>query len=212
MKPPALDYLDSLWQRVSAEIPSRHFPPHLQQQLIGCRRALADFAMRSTSPVRYLEVGCRLGHSLAITALAAAQPLIATVVDLWIADYGDEPNPGPAAVHAHLLRLGLDTTQARVKYLRGDSHAILPALAEHSRTLILVDGDHTVEGARDDLIVCFRLLATGGKLVFDDAVPELLAVWRDVVCTYYPNIRCTEHLNEPPGVPPWCEATLISEE
>jgi predicted O-methyltransferase YrrM len=67
--------------------------------------------------------------------------------------------------------------------------------------LILVDGDHTQEGAEADLRDCFRLLEPGGALIFDDAVPELLEVWRDV--TRALGVMTWEYLDD---TPPYCSA------
>lgn len=164
------------WQRIVEQIPSRHMPPGAP--LSGCRAELADLASLMDA-VRYLEVGCRRGHSLAAVALAAGDRLErALAVDLWIENYGDETNDGPDAVMANLAALDVDIW--RVSLMTGDSHALLPRMRE-TFNLILVDGDHTPEGAAADLRDCFRMLEPGGVLVFDDATPELLPVWRKAV-------------------------------
>lgn len=168
-----------MWQRIVAEIPSRHFPPGdmVSQFLTGYRAELADFAdTRRQYPLRYLEVGCRLGHSLATVMLASGGFVRATVVDMWIEGYGDEPNPGPTAVLAHLDALGAD--RQHVEFFVGDSHKIIPGL-RGPYDLILVDGDHTAEGAEADIRDCARLLQKDGLMVFDDAVEPLLTVWRN---------------------------------
>lgn len=191
--------LDAMWREIVAEIPSRHLPADapVGQKLMGYRLKLAEFAMVARDrPLRYLEVGCRLGHSLAAVMLASSTPVRATVVDLWISGYGDEPNPGPDAVIEHLERLGADTSDMEV--WRGDSHAILPTL-RGPFDLILVDGDHTEEGARADIIDCARLLAQDGLMVFDDAVEPLLSVWRRTAAGL--GFVTEEHLDTPH---PWC--------
>lgn len=164
------------WERIVEQIPSRHMP--LGAPISGCRRELAELASVMTA-VRYLEVGCRRGHSLAAVALAAGERLErALAVDLWIENYGDETNDGPDAVMANLAALGVNTW--RIGLTTGDSHELLPRMRQKFN-LILVDGDHTPEGAAADLRDCFRLLEPGGVLVFDDATPELLPVWREAV-------------------------------
>lgn len=182
------------WRRVVEQIPSRWFTSSMGA---GFRLALAERAAAQRA-TRYLEVGCRRGHSLAMVALAAQRLERATVVDAWVPQYGDETNPGAEAVERHLMALGVDTV--KISFLTGNSHDILPAL-EASYCLILVDGDHTPEGAAADLHDCFTRLEMGGILVFDDAIGELLTVWRHVASRR--PVTCTEHLDDSP---PWCEA------
>lgn len=191
--------LDRIWERVVAEIPSRHFPAELQHIIFGYRAALAEFAAGSKG-FRYLEIGCRLGHSLATVALAAGDRLSrAVVVDMWIENYGDEPNPGPGEVFQHLRALGVDTLP--IELIQGNSHTILPWITgrEKKFDLILVDGDHTERGAEMDLRDALDLLAPGGLLIFDDAVEPLLSVWRSVVSSGHWD--CCEILTSPV---PWC--------
>jgi SAM-dependent methyltransferase len=182
------------WQRIVETIPSRHMPPGCA--LAGCRAKLAEIAGMLPA-VRYLEVGCRRGHSLATVALAAGERLeSALAVDLWIENYGDEPNEGPDQVMSRLEALGVDLWKIRL--LTGDSHELLPRLRQ-TFNLILVDGDHTAEGAAADLRDCFALLEPGGLLVFDDATPELIEVWRRGTA----GVLTWEHLED---VPPYCTA------
>jgi len=192
---------DALWQRIVAEIPSRHITGDIAVRLGGARRALHDFAC-SRLRIRYLEIGTRLGHSLAVVCCASGRGLAsATAIDSWIENYGDEPNPGPASVLESLRRLGVDVD--RVQLHRSDSHILFLDSAQLSvhpfnYDLIYVDGDHTPEGARRDLENVFPLLANtaGSLLVFDDAVDPLLDVFRDFVhdhdlddsCTIFPSL------------------------
>jgi SAM-dependent methyltransferase len=185
------------WQRIVETIPSRHMPPGCA--LTGCREALASHAY-CIHPLRYLEVGCRRGHSLAVVALAAGPHLeSALAVDLWIENYGDEPNEGPDQVMSRLGALGVDIWKIRL--LTGDSHELLPRLRQ-TFNLILVDGDHTAEGAAADLRDCFALLEPDGVLVFDDATPELLPAWRGVT-EQRADLQCHEALD---ATPPFCVA------
>jgi predicted O-methyltransferase YrrM len=129
-----------------------------------------------------------------------ATRMTATVVDLWIPQYADEPNPGPHAVATALTDLGI--LRSRYHLISGNSHEILPLLASKQFDVILVDGDHTPAGAEQDLRDAVRLLNNKGRIWFDDAVPELLPVWRKVLSTL-PQFQCTEYLD---CARPWAEA------
>lgn len=197
MKNPSMH--DLMWQQIVDEIPSRHLPRHLPVGtfISGYRKKLAEIVAQPRERfLNYLEVGCRLGHSLATVMIASGNTVRATVVDMWISGYGDEPNPGPEAVLYHLTRLAVDTDL--VDICEGDSHAILPTL-RGPFDLILVDGDHTEEGAEADIRDCAKLLAQDGLMVFDDAVEPLLSVWRRTAKDL--GLVSEEHLDTPY---PWC--------
>lgn len=127
-------------------------------------------------PAHYLEIGVRRGRSLA-QVLAESPATLAYGFDLWIADYGSVPgkgirtaNPGPDFVRAELAKVGVT---AKPILISGNSHDTLPGFFRDARNparfeLILVDGDHTKDGARLDLDIAFEHLAPGGALVFDD--------------------------------------------
>ena len=127
-------------------------------------------------PAHYLEVGVRRGRSLS-QVLAESPATLAYGFDLWIADYGSVPgkgirtaNPGPDFVRAELAKVGVT---AKPILISGNSHDTLPRFFRDARNpawfeLILVDGDHTRDGARLDLDIAFEHLAPGGALVFDD--------------------------------------------
>lgn len=144
---------------------------------------------RTFQPAQYLEIGVRRGRSMA-QVLVESPTTDAFGFDLWIPDYASLPesgivttNPGPEFVLRELQKFDLPNLPCLI---RGDSHEAVPTffsvLTEpQSFELILVDGDHTAEGARADLQIAFEHLAPGGALVFDDishpAHPDLRAVW-----------------------------------
>lgn len=164
--------LNDLWRRIVTAIPSKHLRFQKAVTAFGFRRYLAETAAgiaKTGGRVRYLEVGVRRGHSLAFVCLAAAQGLeYADGVDLWIDGYGGEHQHGLGGVMDLLAELGVETP--RVTLHSGDSHDLLPLMtgAGGIYNLILVDGDHTAEGARRDLDDCWEMLECGGVLVFDD--------------------------------------------
>ncbi len=133
----------------------------------------------------YLEIGVRQGRSMAM--VVSRRPHVqVTAFDMWQEQYAGMDNPGPDFVQAQMNRLGHKGT---ITFINGNSHETLPRyFAAHPRQtfdLITVDGDHTPEGARQDLEDVLPRLRVGGAIVFDDIAhpthPELLGVWQDVV-------------------------------
>lgn len=133
-------------------------------------------------PRAYLEIGVRRGRSMAIVASCAPDSAIIGI-DMWQPDYSGMTNPGPAHVRREVEGLEF---RGSLELISGDSHVELPRLfAERpdlSFDLVTVDGDHTVAGARRDLLDVLPRLRVGGVLVFDDirhpAHPSLHDVWR----------------------------------
>jgi predicted O-methyltransferase YrrM len=133
----------------------------------------------------YLEIGVRRGHSMAAVASQAPHAAI-WGLDLWIENYAGIENPGPEFVHEELRRVG---HRGPLQLISGDSRETLPALlAERSDLLfdlVTVDGDHSYEGAKQDLVNIMPRVRPGGVIVFDDiAHPEhtyLADCWRETV-------------------------------
>lgn len=136
-------------------------------------------------PRTYLEIGVRRGRSVA--AVASVSPSCSLVLfDMWMQNYAGMENPGPEFVQKELARIGHNSS---VKFIDGDSHATLPAFFIESPDatfdLITVDGDHSMEGAIQDLCDVLPRLNKGGAIVFDDVChplhPELAHVWHELV-------------------------------
>lgn len=132
---------------------------------------------------RYLEIGVRRGRSMAMVAMHSPDCTIVGF-DLWITDYAGMENPGPDYVRSELARLGYRGDLALVA---GDSRQTIPEwFATHRDSffdLITVDGDHSTEGARNDLENVLPRLKIGGALVFDDISNQshanLAGVWKE---------------------------------
>lgn len=138
------------------------------------------------NPRRYLEIGVRSGRTAC--AVASITPdCNLTLFDMWIQDYAGMPNPGPDFVRSELARVG---HRGSCQFIDGDSHETLPVYFQRnpriSFDLITVDGDHTDEGAAQDLHDVLPKLAIGGAVVFDDIChpshPGLREVWNRSVC------------------------------
>lgn len=114
-------------------------------------------------PKSYLEVGVCEGDSL-LSCLLAANGCITTLylVDNWGSTYGGS-NRGSAN---HIQKL-LEKKKQQARILSGDSKHLLGEIKEQFE-VILVDADHTHEGALVDLNNAWNLLQDGGFLVFDD--------------------------------------------
>jgi len=142
-------------------------------------RCLAEHCQRHKVQ-HYLEIGTREGGSLRIVLENASADLQSVwIADVWGSDYGGSGRGG----HAHIDQLLDDFNfDGRRAFLDGNSRdTIPPLLPEKAETfdLVLVDGDHSYEGAMADLENTWPLVKPGGCIVFHDithpAHPDLLA-------------------------------------
>ncbi len=178
--------------------------PYARRLIDGYQRAVARFGRdwryvdlwsilyayaRLARPKTYLEIGTRRGHSLAAMWTGAAEhaghEMTVVCCDRWIAGYAGADNPGPEFVRAQMERIGF---RGRLEFLSGSSHELLPAcFRDHTDgfDLMTVDGDHSRDGARADLLDVGDHLRLGGLLAFDDINhPQHLYlgdVWREVM-------------------------------
>ena len=161
--------------------------------------ALSD----TLQPRRYLEVGVRCGRSACAVA-SAAPSCDMFLFDMWVEDYAGMRNPGPDFVRSELKKVG---HQGRSHFINGDSHKTLPVFLDCNPSLsfdlITVDGDHSPEGAAQDLRDALPRLAIGGAVVFDDichpAHPGLKDVWNQMVCMD-PRYSCHNYIDTGFGV------------
>jgi hypothetical protein len=126
---------------------------------------LAEYA-RTHIVQRYLEIGVRDGDSLR-QVVANSQ----TVGVLYMADtWGDQYGGTGRGTGMHIERLLDDLGyQGERVFLVGDSRQTIPQMRPQQwADLILIDGDHSAEGALADLKNCWPRLVPGGRLVFHD--------------------------------------------
>ena len=136
-------------------------------------------------PKRYMEIGVRRGRSMAIVGALQRECEIYGF-DMWIENYAGMPNPGTSFVQREMQRVG---HRGKLILITGNSHETLPAFFKGNPDiafdLITVDGDHTEEGAAQDIADVLPYLSVGGMIVFDDichpAHPELLDVWNRLI-------------------------------
>src|SRR5512135_1105240 len=164
-------------------------------------RAFITFLARQIVPANFLEVGVRRGWSTAAVALASPECEI-YAFDEWHANYGGAPNPGPQFVQSELAKFGYTK---EVHFISGDSHKTLRQFFKDNPTkmfdMVLIDGDHTVDGANQDLRDTMPYINVGGIMVFDDIVDcgGLQDVW-DNLATTFPNFRYVSFRGNKPGV------------
>jgi len=128
-------------------------------------------ASKWLQPKSYLEVGVAWGRSGSIVC-SNAKECRYVGVDLW-------PHKNQNIVEDNFKSVG---HIGKRTFYRGDSHRVLPKLNEGAFDLILVDGDHTKEGAIEDLKHTIPLLNLGGILVFDDiSAYWLREVWHTLL-------------------------------
>ena len=147
--------------------------------LISVLYAVAEMG----SPENYLEIGVRRGRSACVVAAASPRTCI-YAFDMWQHGYASNENPGPEFVRAELAKFG---HTGEITFVNGDSHKTVPefltANPDLMFDLITVDGDHSVQGAWNDLSKVIPRLRVGGVIVFDDIAnpyrPVLYRVWSD---------------------------------
>jgi cephalosporin hydroxylase len=121
----------------------------------------------------YLEIGVDGGGSLN-TVLNCRVPELIVLCDIWDPEYCDH---GDAKSRVKEI---LEFFHATAVFLDGDSKVTVPTIQDQF-DLVLVDGDHSAEGALADLINAWPLVKTGGILVMDDIrhlnYPWLGGIW-----------------------------------
>ena len=136
-------------------------------------------------PHSYLEIGVLRGRSLAVVASRSPQCELVGF-DLWAGEYAGLPNPGIEHVKSQLLRVG---HKASATFTEGDSAETVPAWLDSNPgqrfDLVTVDGDHSEDGARRDLVHTLPRVRLGGVVVMDDIVHPRCAwlerVWDEVM-------------------------------
>jgi len=126
-------------------------------------------------PKAYLEIGTFRGVSACCVAMATPS------VEIWsyeIWSYDElTPDSGPSFISNELARVGFKGCL----HHEGDGLLVSKLQPEQTFSLILVDGDHSEQGAISDLENTVAHVASDGLLVFDDIVhpscPSLRHVW-----------------------------------
>ncbi|MBI5020645.1 MAG: glycosyltransferase [Ignavibacteriales bacterium] len=171
-------------------------------------RCIIRWIARRLRANKYLEIGVRTGWSL-VQAVSECPNIMVTGFDLWLENYADISNSNPTEVRKLLQEIG---HKGNTFLISGDSHITLPAFlfgsqSTQSRTvgafdIVTVDGDHSRDGAMQDLEICAPLVKPGGAIVFDDLIHEdheyLLDVWK-TFAKAHPEFLCIENIRDYPG-------------
>ena len=116
----------------------------------------------------YLEIGTREGDSLKNVVKDNPDLVDVVLSDMWGSDYGGTGRNSHN--HISMLLFDLDYNNS-IMYLDGDSTKTIPTLVDKYLNyfdLVLVDGDHSYQGAMTDLINVFPLCKSGGHILFHD--------------------------------------------
>ena len=116
-------------------------------------------------PRTYLEIGTRFGYSLVSVARCMATEL-QLVVSCDLESYENRYALPSQQIAERNLRAAGYTAEAR--FIVDDSGRIAEHLGGSRFDLILIDGDHSYEGCRSDILNCYSLLEPGGVLMVDD--------------------------------------------
>jgi len=153
---------DKVWTRV-IENRIRSKEPDIRTVLYGLARSI--------EPRRYLEIGVRRGHSMAMVAHAYPKCNIVGF-DAWIEGYGGVDNPGPDFVTEEMLRVG---HTGKLRLVSGKTSNTLKGGAKGKFDLILIDGDHSTSGTISDAEICFRHMSDKCVVVVDDLHNDQIA-------------------------------------
>lgn len=128
---------------------------------------LRQLLPQSSSPLRFVEIGSYAGSSLFLECQTFKR--IVPHFQGFAIDPGGHPQ----------LQKVLQPLKNEVTHLRMLSHQAAPQLQSlfdrdgQQPVFIFVDGDHSYEGVRQDILNYFPLLAPGGIMVFHDYLPPL---------------------------------------
>lgn len=128
--------------------------------------------LEADPPRAVLEIGTARGGTLFLLTRVAAPDALLVSVDLRRGQFGGGYPRWRARLYRSFARDG-----QRVEPVLGDSHA--PRIQERIRgllggrtlDLLLVDGDHTYEGVKQDFADYSPLVRPGGLVAFHDIVP-----------------------------------------
>lgn len=123
--------------------------------------------VRENGMRRVLEIGRHRGGSTTLLGVAMGPE-----GKLWSIDNGEKEerltkriNRFDSEIEGVLSRFGLQAT-----LIVGDSKVV--EFQKEDLDLLLIDGDHSYEGVKSDLLRFGSRLRVGGALVFDDACPD----------------------------------------
>ncbi|MEW6495990.1 MAG: CmcI family methyltransferase [Cyanobacteriota bacterium] len=171
----------------------------IQSQMSPNERFQLYYVLRNLLPepssaLRFVEIGSFAGSSLFLTCKALKR--IASQLQGFAVEPGGHPQFYEVLKHI----------QGDVMHLRMFSYQATPQLQQiferdgRLPTFIFVDGDHTYEGVRQDILNYFPLLAPGGIMMFHDYLPPLNDENRDAIMYH--------HAGNEPGIRQACQELM----
>lgn len=149
---------------------------------------------KTSAPLRFVEIGSYAGSSLFLT--------YRTLHRMGIDFHGFTVEPeGTPEFYKLLPKL-----QDRVTHLKEFSHQAVSELAQIFESdgnfplFIFIDGDHSYQGVRQDILDYFPLLAPGGIMVFHDYLPAMNDENKDAILFH--------HGGQEPGIRQACEELM----
>ncbi|MDZ7959690.1 MAG: TylF/MycF/NovP-related O-methyltransferase [Aulosira sp. DedQUE10] len=160
---------NSLLEEFTEDDPVRY---GIQSQMSKNERFQLYYALRkllavNSYPLRFVEIGSFAGSSLFLNNKSLAREH--NNLQGWAIEPGLHPQ----------LKLVLDNLPSEITHLRmfsQDALAQLKQIFERDGNYphyIFVDGDHSYEGVKQDIINYYQLLAPGGLMIFHDYLPLL---------------------------------------
>lgn len=149
-------------------------------------RPTLSWLSKYISPKNYMEIGIRIGYSLAcVTSFSPKCDVFG--FDMWVEKYAGVENPGIDFV---LKQIKKTKHEGKINFINGDTKKTLPLFFKENDItfdLITVDGDHSIAGAKNDLFYAFQKCNKGGAIVFDDIAIKSLKlnkVWNEMENIY----------------------------
>jgi predicted O-methyltransferase YrrM len=121
-------------------------------------------------PARYLEIGAFEGRSAAFVYTILEGEARITVVDPFSEFLEIEDSSMRKALDTFLANMEAIGAKDTVRVLKGRSIDHLPKLIDAGEQfdIIYIDGSHLILDVMLDAVLCWRLLARGGLMFFDD--------------------------------------------
>lgn len=130
------------------------------------------------NPAKILEIGCFEGFSTCkmIEIFAAHNPITVTCIDTWAGELFLDQRTQPENEARFHKNVALATQRAphdvQIRTMKSDSFLALSTLIHQGESgtfdWIYLDGSHRATDVLADAVAAFRLLKSGGILVFDD--------------------------------------------
>lgn len=139
---------------------------------------------KSLKPSSYLEIGTRYGYSM-VSILAGAKDSLKLITSIDLQEYEDKSQN---YAKDNLVSTGFS---GKAEFFAGSSHdaAIKDKIKGRKYDLVFVDGDHSYEGALDDILHYWDNVAPGKFMIIDDVLwqvfsngKKVLRAVKDAVC------------------------------